>query len=326
MEGLLLLRDTVAAPHPPATRNLPQASLANLAAENNELQAIHRRVPKEKLPHTIDNQINSPVFLNEVQQADLLFMPTDPHTQQKYVLVVVDLATRRVGAVGLTAKSAPAIRAGLIMLYLGDPLLAPPKRLEVDSGTEFKGTAKNWLIAQGTFIRRGRPGRSKQQAVVEAANRVIGSALQLIQQAKELQNWRAGAPAPNLEWSADLPAVVEELNSRWERSANEMLARQIQRADQIQAAAAGQLPTVCDGISCDVIALNSQVRLRHEKSKPTDVLDDPAGGRRRAADPHFSTKPRRVQKIFFIPGKPVRYRISGFPHTTFAREEIARWP
>jgi hypothetical protein len=119
------------------------------------LQSLYRRPPNT--PRNFQASYDA-TALNGVQQMDLLLLP--PDRGYKYALVVVDLATRLVGARPLKNKRADTVLKALKEIY-GATDLKPPQRMEVDDGSEFKGAVRAYLDKHDTAVRVGLPGRHR---------------------------------------------------------------------------------------------------------------------------------------------------------------------
>ena len=79
---------------------------------------------------------------NAVHQADLLFFPHNKRERKvlKYVLTVVDVASRFKAAEPLTSKDSSEVTKAFKRIYKGPPHW--PKVLQVDPGREFIGDVK----------------------------------------------------------------------------------------------------------------------------------------------------------------------------------------
>jgi hypothetical protein len=99
---------------------------------------LFRRPPKEPRRKGI-NTIYTARRPNQIQQADLLYLPEDDG--YKYLLVVVDLFDRHVEVEPLKNKDAQTVKDAFIEIY-NNTDLKHPKQLQVDSGKEFMGVFK----------------------------------------------------------------------------------------------------------------------------------------------------------------------------------------
>ena len=175
--------------------------------EDDELYKLYKKPPKDKK----ENQVHFSRSLepNVAHQADLLYLPNDRGS--KYALVVVDVGTRKTALYPLKERTAFAVFDAFDEIYTHDPNLKLPKIIQVDSGTEFKGQVKRYFKEHGTKMRVSEIGRSRQQALVEAKNKQIGSAVLKRQTAQEL--------------------LTGEVDRRWVNSA-EKIVNAINRAEE----------------------------------------------------------------------------------------------
>lgn len=292
-----------------------------------------RAKASEPAAQHIDGQGDSPSFANQVQQADLLKLPRDPATDEEYVLVVVDLFTRRVGAVGLQALDSRTTQLGFAAIYRDDPHLPPPDRLELDGGSEFQGSVVLAYLArlQGpsgrpTFVRVGRPGRSKQASLAENVNRILGDAVTQLQQSRELSTEKV-----DRAWSANLAGLVKHLNAQWFRSPEKQkeLAEQQEKAVIVLAKprlkAGKPSCRTADGkktASCTLLAIGTKVYLAQEHSRPKDTFGKKLVGTLRSGDLKFGAQEHIVDNIIFTPARLPRYLLEGIKGTSFSRQEL----
>src|SRR5712691_10965553 len=122
--------------------------------KNEELANLYTVPKKDKVRPHIQTWV-----ADAVQQADLLMMPEDPKGY-KYILMVVDLGTRKIDAQPLKRREAIAVLKGFKAIYKRKHLKPPTVRLEVDDGNEFKAEVKKYFIQKlKVHVRVGKPGR-----------------------------------------------------------------------------------------------------------------------------------------------------------------------
>ena len=178
------------------------------------------KLTKHKESHTLDNLLKIPKKdnaentphhtnddINTVQQADLLYLPHDAN--YKYCLVVVDLGSRLMDAEPLKTRDATAVRNAMIKLYNRE-IIQEPVVLQVDDGSEFKGAFKKHFEYYFK-IHYHEPGRHRQQAVVEARNKILGKIIFRFQQIEELHTG-----ITNRKWIKRLRNIVETINKFYE--------------------------------------------------------------------------------------------------------------
>ena len=151
--------------------------------------------------------------VNEIHQADLLFLPHDKVGRKtfRYALVVIDVASRYKDAEALTSKESQEVAKAFEKIYsrkIKRPSLNWPKRIMVDPGKEFMGHVTKLMERKGVKIQRSEAGNHRAQAFVERANRTLGERLFSHQYAQEIIS-----DERSRVWVKRLPAVMKALNS-----------------------------------------------------------------------------------------------------------------
>ena len=144
----------------------------------NNLTRIPKRDSNAAMPHTTAGE----AFATE--QADLLFLPDDDG--YRYLLVVVDAATRLTDAEPLKSKDSKAALKAVQTIFKRK-VLKMPKRLEVDPGSEFKGDFRTYFDKYLQIMTKV-AGRHRQQAVAEHKNYQIGTILNKRMLTEEVNN------------------------------------------------------------------------------------------------------------------------------------------
>ena len=238
-----------------------------------------------------DKGVNMPRFQvyeqDYVHQADLMYLPND--NGYKYLLVVVDVGTRLVDAVPLKSKSNNEVLKAFKTIYKRKTL-SMPIRLEVDSGSEFKGTVKHYFEQQGVFVRVAKIGRHRQQAIVEKKNQMIQLPL-----FKRMHSQEYLTGETSVEWVDDLPEVLKELN----KNAKEHPPK--------------KLPTdpVCAGSACEMLTEGTKVRVQLEEPRNVTTDDKKLHRRFRATDIRWDPDIRIIKQVVIEPGKPPMYLLDG---------------
>lgn len=269
----------------------------------DELMATFGQRKKPKTNNTLDKLLAVPkrdkgknqthfqfVKPHWTHQADLLELPND--NGFKYVLVVVDQGTRLIDAEPLKSKSSSAVRDAFIAIYDRD-VLPLPKRLEVDSGSEFKGVVKKLFDDNEVAMRVAEPDRHRQQAIVERANQTIGKVLNKRMVGAELLTGETSR-----EWTDDLPELIVAMNKR----AKQMFPKKIKSIKDLK--------TECEGDACKLLQEGDKVRVMLDR--PIDnITGKRLFGKFRSSDVRWDTKIRTVKKIQLIPGMTPTYRLDG---------------
>ena len=166
-----------------------------------ELESLYKQ-PKKEIK---DEEPHFSIYTEHyAQQADLLYLPSD--NGFKYALVVVDDHSKKCDAVPLRSKTTDVVLKAIIKIY-NRGILKYPKVLEIDSGSEFKGSFKLHFIEKGIKVHVGLVGRHRTQALVEKKNQYIGSIIHQIQAQAELHSGKT-----NRKWVSLLPDIISEIN------------------------------------------------------------------------------------------------------------------
>ena len=236
-----------------------------------------------------------------IHQMDLLYLPNDDG--YKYALVIVDLATRLTDAEPIKAKT--DVLDAIKTIYRRG-ILHKPKIIQIDAGPEFKGDVRKYFDDNNISVRVGKPGRHKQQSMVENRNKIIGKALFTRMAAQELNTGE-----PSKEWVKYLPKVIKEVNERYER-------------EPISSEEIPDQP-ICKGDNCKLLSIGDKVRIKLDE--PEDILTSKRlHGRFRAGDTRYENKERTIENILIYPDEPPMYVVSGLPTTAYTKEELQKIP
>lgn len=236
-----------------------------------------------------------------VQQADLLYLPTD--NGNKYALVVVDVVSHAMDAQPLKTKTADEVMKAFQAIYKRQYLKMPEDFLQVDSGSEFKADLAKYFKQNNVIVRVGRAGRHKQQAVVETYNGFLAKVL-LSKMADEEQKTRR----ENRKWVSFLPDVVSVINEyqRKEPKLEDMMGEPIcYKKDK--------------GI-CELLPIGTKVRIILEA--PLDLTEKKLTGKFRRGDRRWENETRVIENVLLKPNQPPMYLVSGMKNASFLREEL----
>lgn len=249
---------------------------------------------KDNRANTPKTQVSIPNFS---QQADLLYLPND--RGYKYALVVVDLGSKLIDAVPLKTKKPSGILEGFKTIYKRG-VLNKPVQLELDNGSEFKGVFKQWADKNGINLWYKKPGRHRQQAVVERANQLLGNAIHKRMLSEEvLTNKHAVA------WVSVLPDFVKELNIARRDSIDFLQCER--RSQRKQRKSSDNLQ--CSGDSC--ILLEEGTKVRVQLDNPIDyVTRNKVQGRFRSADIKWDPTIRTIVSVILKPNQPPLYLLN----------------
>lgn len=238
---------------------------------------------------------------NFMHQADLLFLPHDG--KNKYALVVVDVGSREVDAEPLTSKQPGEITKAFEKIYKRD-ILDYPTILQIDAGNEFKGAATTWFKKQKIITRTAKVGRHRQQALVEAKNKMIAQRL-----FKRMLQQEILTGYPSNQWVVDLPEAIKDINQKVIKTAKKK--KKDKYADVFR----------CMGDACNVYEQGMKVRVALDV--PRDYLSNKRlHGKFRATDIRFSITPHTITSTLIRPGSPVLYFIDNDMTTGYTKSQL----
>jgi hypothetical protein len=234
-----------------------------------------------------------------MHQVDLLFLPHDG--KYKYVLTLIDGASRYKEAVPLKTKKAMGVADALQRMYDRSPLNFP-QLIMCDYGHEFMGKFIELMKQHGVKIQRSL--NKKKVALVERFNKTLSERLFAHQYSREMATHET-----NREWVDRLPAVVEALNNEETRMIG------MKPVDAIKLETVKQ-PDYEEEIDED-LPLDSLVRYLY---KPGEEHGDT---RYRATDAIWSVKVYHLDEIRSAENQPSVYTLQDMPpERTFIREEL----
>ena len=261
------------------------------------------------------------VIPNGVHQTDILYLPHDTVGRKtyKYCLCIIDVASRYKDAEPLLDKTAAQTTAAIEKIYKRGPLKFP-NLIQVDAGKEFLGTFAKLMEKKKVKVRTATPGNHRQQGIVERFNRTLSERLFKSQYHEEIKN----PSQRSTKWVKDLPAVIDELNSRVTRLT-------------------GHIPH--EAILSPTVESNSSLPSKRDSTEPEKIISSTAivrylylpgeleGGRRRATDPIWSLTTHRIDSITKREGSPNVYKLTNDinnnqppPARIFVREELLLIP
>jgi hypothetical protein len=156
--------------------------LPKTTKNKKELEELYKIPPKE-------SKDDAPSFINyqpyHSEQMDTLYLPTDAFGY-KYLLVVVDICTRRCDAEPMKNHDGNAVVKAIDKMYSRD-IIKKPIKLYADNGTEFNNTiVKQYCNDNNIFLQFGHVNRHRQMALAEYKNKIIGSNLFKLMADKEI--------------------------------------------------------------------------------------------------------------------------------------------
>ena len=147
---------------------------------------------------------------NDIHQADILYLPHDKFKKKtyKYVLNIVDVASRYKGSYQLTTQNAKEVAQAFQWICENTPLTYP-KTLIIDDGKEFYGDVMKLMEKLDVMIQHGDQSQHRLQGIIERFNRTLVDRLFSYQYHKELED----PSKSNREWVSRLQNVVSSLTN-----------------------------------------------------------------------------------------------------------------
>jgi hypothetical protein len=247
----------------------------------NNLFKIPKKEKYDEMPH-IKNNILEPNFFYE---CDILYLPT-ARFGFKYCLVIVDVYNSKCDAQPLKSKTSEAVKNALEKILKRD-ILEKPRIIQFDQGLEFKGEVQNFCENNNIVAKYTLTNRHRQNANVEAKNKLIGGIIMRYLNSKEFEDKKA-----KKNWIEQLPPLIKYLN--------EHLPRREKPDEEV----------ITTNYSKDLIPLGTHVR---------PILDYPISSHNekridskfRTGDMRWNPKERIVEKIILNPQEPPMYQLNG---------------
>ena len=269
---------------------------------NLELQNLYKKQKESKkdMPH-----FSTDVAPNFYQQADLLFLPEDD--EYKYLLVVVDQATRKIDCMALKSKDNKTVLLGLKQIYKND-ILKKPRVMTTDNGNEFEGVVNKYFEDNNIEHKKGIPGRHRQTALVEAANNKIVKAIFRRQTAYELIKGEQYK-----KWVEFLPTIIESINKRAEINYKKNLIENKKTKNDIE--------PISNKNTGDIFDIGTRVRIKLDN--PIDVVTHKRlHGKFRNSDIRFTPDVHEITDIVFKPHQPVMYEIDNDNKAVYTKPQL----
>ena len=266
--------------------------LKNFDKENKTIREL-KQLKKRPAPEKGDDIPRVQNFIPWYNaQADLIFLPTAKYGF-KYLLVVVDLQSKKFDCEPLKDKKSDLVANAFTRIYERDILEEYPKILSTDSGSEFKGAFKDLMQELGIEIIYRSTGRHRMQSLVENKNSAIGKLLFSFLDYNELKTGRR-----SVDWyqsKEHFRRVIDELNAESKaKPTTENLSDK---------------PFVSDA-NKDLLDVSQKVRVLLDE--PMDIASrKKLGGKFRATDIRWSLDKKKIRWVVLNPGYPVLYRVSG---------------
>ena len=247
--------------------------------------------------------------VNEVHQSDLLFLTHDTvgNKTYKYVLLVVDVASRYADAEALTSKDSSGVANAFEKIYKRK--LKYPETLIVDPGTEFMGAVTKLMEKNNVKIQRSEAKNHRAQAIVERVNRTLAEKLYSHQYAQEML-----MTDRSREWVKRLPDVLKSINNKAKKITGKAAVDAVKLKEVSEKHVQYKRPV---GIEEKRLPAGVKVRYLYQPGEYE------GGENQRATDPNWSFGIFDIVRAVVAEKQPVLYYLSdGAPRRNFVREEL----
>jgi len=262
--------------------------------KNNVVSNLTKNPPKE--PKNVMPTTYAPRKF-AVEQADTLFLPTD--RGYKYLLVVVDVATRTTDAEPMKSKDSTTVTKALLKIFKRH-IIEPPKRFEIDDGSEFKGSFKDYFQQLFKIVTKV-AGRHRQQSVVETKNFQIGKILNTNMLVEEVNNGETSR-----SWVELIPKVIKLMNEHLAHPPKEVTV---------------DTPIKTNKFSEDILPVGTKVRIQLDN--PKSYIDEKRlHGKFRAGDVRWTKKIGTVTEFYLRPGQPVMYCVDDDKRVAYTKYQL----
>ncbi|RZK26949.1 MAG: transposase [Flavobacterium sp.] len=277
-------------------------SIINHLGIDETLTKINRK--KVRYNKFIDGVVPEP---NWNYMSDLIELPKTEE-KNKYLLVVVDLATNKFDIEPLKSKTAEATLNGFKEIIKRKILTLPEISLKTDNGTEFRGVFNTFLLDHKIFHKVSLPFRKTQMAPVESLNATLGRLLTGYMNKKSVE-----LGIDYMDWDDILPQIRTQLNEYRERDLGKL--KKYQDKLYFDPEVAGEPD----------FQIGDYVRYRVER--PIDIRGNaqPDQTRWRMGDRRFSVDVRQIIDILCYPQEPYyRYKLSDMPNVSYSADELLK--
>jgi hypothetical protein len=262
--------------------------------KNNLLKNLLKkpiREPRDVMPHTFSSKPYA------IEQADLLHLPDDDG--YKYLLVVVDIATRRCDAQPIKTRSAEVVKKALQTIFRRGKI-KQPLRLEVDDGSEFKGAFKDFF-QNHFYIVSKIPARHRQQSVVETKNYQIGKILNSRMLTEEINN-----NVESVSWVDIVPKVIDLVN---------------QYLSITPMPINPELPPKTNPFTSELLKVGQRVRVQLDN--PVRFVDGKKlFGKFRTGDIRWSKEGHTITQIYINPNQPPMYQVDNDTRVAYTKYQL----
>ena len=238
-------------------------------------------------------------------QADLIYMKEESKGY-KYVLVAVDVASRKMDAIPLKGRTHNDVIGGFEQIWKNNHIDREcVKYVYTDPGSEFKNkTFNDYMDDHGIIVRHTMTARKNQMGIVEYYNYIVTKYLGQKMTSEELED-----KTDYSNWADDLTKIVEVLNrKKYEKE-----------------------PKIKDFVGEPkvkpkekILEEGTKVHVRLQQPIDHNVDDKKARlhGGFRAGDLRWEKGTTTITNVLIYPKQPVRYMVEKYKNVSFIRKEL----
>ena len=284
-------------------KKIPKGTKRGDVLKNEEVFQLYKTPKKDKgkhIPHINTSSIDPKAIL----QADLLYLPDD--NGFRFALVCVDISTGFTDAEPVKERDAETVLKAYKKITSREPLKNAPRYvLQTDGGAEFKSVFHSYVVKKGITHRVGKAGRSRQQAIVEQRNKVIGRALFYRMTAQEILT-----DQDSREWVKRLPQLIKVINA-YHKDKNDKRKKKKEKAP---------LPPLLEK---GTVLLSVGQPVRVVLDKPLSAFEKQIPGSSfRATDIRWSRKISHISNIILDGGQPPLYQVDDKKAPAYTRNQL----
>jgi hypothetical protein len=249
---------------------------------------------------------------NALHMIDLMYMPNDKSL--KYILCVIDVATRYKAAMPLSTKNAHNVLNKLEEIYHKSDYLEWPRQMNCDQGSKFKGDTARAILSHGTKLSVGNTGMHQHNCFVESMNKELAKRLFMHMSHKELQTQKISKT-----WAEYLQPTIDAMNNEINSSIGKTPTQAMQLEEVKQ--------KIYKVNEAPDIPIRSTVRYLLNKDEIQENHTDKTSFKtRRATDPIYSVKKYIVENYFDQPNNPRLYKLKGLDNRWFVSGSLLEVP
>ena len=245
-----------------------------------------------------------------VVQADVIYMAEDEKTGNKYIVTVLDVATRKMDMEAMQGRTANHVIEAFQTIFKRKYISEDIETLYTDPGVEFKNKHfKEYIESLGIDLRFAMTARKQQMQPIEGLNNIVTKVLGTKMTTEELDT-----EGVYNNWTQFLPEIVKVLN-----------AKENLKTPSIKGIF-GEPKATAKEIE-NILKIGEVVHVRLQA--PKDHLPDENGNYQklwgynfRNGDIRWEKEPTRISRVIIVPNQPIRYMVEKYNNVSFIRKEI----